>query len=82
MNGILSWVAASIALMLTVMVLCFYILHEKSIYTNRNMELMVENDSLRSANIYLSTELWKARTQLENYDKQLPLAKNKKLNEK
>ena len=76
MNGILNWVAATIALMLTVIVLCFYTLHEKRIYTNRNTALAVENDSLRSINIYLSTELWKARTQLENYEKEPPLAKN------
>ena len=76
MNGILNWVAATIALMLTVILLCFYTLHEKRIYTNRNIELAVENDSLRSINIYLNTELWKARTQLENYEKEPPLAKN------
>lgn len=53
MNGILNWVAATIALMLTVILLCFYTLHEKRIYTNRNIELAVENDSLRSINIYI-----------------------------
>ena len=75
MNGILNWVAATIALTLTVMVLCFYTLHVKGMYADRNIELTSENDSLKSMNNYLTVELCKARQQLKNYEKEPPLAK-------
>ncbi len=79
-DGILNWIASTLALMLTVCVLCLYILHEKRMYADRNMKLALENDSLRSINTYLNIELGKARQQLQHTEKEPPIAQISTLN--
>ena len=44
-------------------------------YADKDRELLLENDSLRSINTYLTIELGKAREQLKNYEKEPPVAK-------
>ena len=69
MKVVSVWIAAVMALILALILLCFYLLYQKRMYATNSIEPVATSDSLKTMNIFLAGELEKVRQQLQNYEK-------------